>query len=272
MGFDDLFVAECVHVGSLIGLSSDSDLGQDHDDVTVSQITLRLDRGGLLRKLHEQFGDFAFTAVRTTDHALAVHRPLDGVVEDTQCRFEVTRAESVVASLRHLDIRVRHMNPPFYSHFAAPDCAATSAGMTPVWGITSLHPATKVLANPSSTDWTSVGRRRFGRMTRTRMDGPSKRIGESTIEVTLMNCPATTGLTSQAVITRSKYALVIRIEIGRFPTTSGRFKSDPTAVCQATRTLLAEARKKRRVRPRSPRRRQSRSTVASIAATVMPCP
>lgn len=61
-----------------------------------------------------------------------------------------------------------------------------------------------------------------------------------------MNWPVTVGSVSAAVITRLRYAFVIRIEGGRGPATSGRDKSEPTAVCQATRIVLALARKNTR--------------------------
>lgn len=109
-------------------------------------------------------------------------------------------------------------------------------------------------------------------MTRRRIDGRGKRAGGSAIPITRMNCPATTGSASTAVGTPSKNALLSRIDSGRGPSTSGSARSEPTAVCHATRIHLADARRKRRGRPRSPRMRQSRNTIASIAATVMPRP
>jgi hypothetical protein len=66
--------------------------------------------------------------------------------------------------------------------------------------------------------------------------------------------------------------LVIRIDNGRGPSTSGRDRSVPTAVSQATRSFLALARKNRHGKLRCPPRSQSHKMIASIAATVMPCP
>ncbi|CAM4441455.1 hypothetical protein MB901379_02822 [Mycobacterium basiliense] len=64
--------------------------------------------------------------------------------------------------------------------------------------------------------------------------------------VMLMKCATTTRSVSAAIITRPNHALLIFFHIGRGPGTSGRVKSDPAAVCQATRIVLALARKKRR--------------------------
>jgi hypothetical protein len=53
----------------------------------------------------------------------------------------------------------------------------------------------------------------------------------------------------------------------RRPSTSGKARSEPAAICQATPIVFAAARKYRRGRSVRPRRKQSRSATASNAAT-----
>jgi hypothetical protein len=79
--------------------------------------------------------------------------------------------------------------------------------------------------------------------TRKIIAGLNSRAGVSIIPLTLKNCSVTAGSFSAAVSTRSRYACVSRIANGREPVTPGRPRSDDTAVCHATPTFLAAARK-----------------------------